>query len=447
MIVHENVISSIAPKWDNKEGMFQSPWANVIGNWCVKFYLKYGKAPGRAIEGLYEQWSRTADEDTAKLVEKFLEALSGEYVRRKKEINPDFLIDRAGEHFTKVKAKRLRDLLDGGLSNGELDDVLKEIRNFDRVELGAGAQVNLLLDKNEVTDALTDMQADILVKYPGALGRFYGDALSRDGLIAFLGPEKRGKTFALIDVAWTAMLQRRRVMFFEIGDMSKKQIIRRFASRAAMTPVRPGQVKFPVKLTVDGDTATVKFKERTFKHELTFPKAVEAFNRVQNEKVKSKESYFKLAVYPNSTIGMAGVRSEVQRAVRLGWVPDVIVIDYADLLAAPPGYTESRDQINASWKAMRGLSQEFHCLVVTATQANAAAYKADSLDMSNFSEDKRKFAHATGMIGLNQSDMEKKQNVLRYNWIVLRESGYSIGRFCYVAGCPELASPCVLSSM
>jgi hypothetical protein len=446
MVTHPVVLSSVAAKWDDKEGMFNSPWANVVAGWCVKFYEKYGKAPGKAVEGLYEAWSRRADEDTARIVEKFLAALSGEYVRRKKEINPEYLIDRAGQHFTQVRLSRLRDAIDGDITAGDLEDALKRVNSFDRLEMGQGATIDLLQDFDSWKEALADPDAEILVRYPGALGKFYGDALARDNFVAFLGPEKRGKTWALMDVAWRAMLQRRKVLFFEIGDLSKRQVMRRFGVKASGIPIRPGEFQFPVKLGSDSKSAVVKHKTRKFKEGLSFDKAVEALKRVALEQVKSKKPYFKLEVYPNNTIGMTGIRSSVQRLERSGWVPDVVVIDYADLLAAPPGYTESRDQINASWKAMRALSQEYHCLVLTATQANAASYKADSLDMSNFSEDKRKFAHVTGMVGLNQSDEEKEDNILRYNWLVLRESRFSMRKFVFVAGCPELASPCILSS-
>lgn len=447
MIVHPSVIAAIAPKWEGKEGLFKSRWANVVGKWAVDFYNKYGKPPAKAVEGLYEAWAKRADEDQVKLIGKFLEALSGEYVRRKKDINPQYLIDRAGEHFTTVKLGRLRDQIDGGISTGKLDDVLKEVDRFGKVDVGEGATMDLLQDLNDWKDSLTDIDADVLIRYPGALGKFYKDAFSRDSFVAFLGPEKRGKTMAMMDVAWTAMLQRRKVMFFEIGDMSKKQILRRFGARAAMHPVRSGPVKIPVKIYKEDDRYQVKFKTVDYKTGLDFAKVKQALDRVMLEQVRSKKPYFKLEVYPNNSIGMAGIKASVQRQERLGWVPDVVVIDYADLLAPPPGYTESRDQINASWKAMRALSQEYHCCLVTATQANAASYKSDSLDMSNFSEDKRKFAHVTGMVGLNQSDDEKDINLIRYNWLVLREDGYSVRNFVNVVGCPELAAPALLSRL
>jgi hypothetical protein len=73
---------------------------------------------------------------------------------------------------------------------------------------------------------------------------------------------------------------------------------------------------------------------------------------------------------------------------------------------------------------MRSLSQEKHCLVVTATQSDADSYKADLLDMKNFSESKSKYAHVTGMFGLNQRPNEKKIGLMRINEIVIREGEF-----------------------
>ena len=107
-----------------------------------------------------------------------------------------------------------------------------------------------------------------------------------------------------------------------------------------------------------------------------------------------------------------------------GFIPDVIVIDYADNLAPENTREEYRHQQNRTWKMLRGLSPERHCLVVTATQANTASYDQTTLTMKNFTEDKRKYAHVTGMFGLNQSTEEKRAGLMRLNSLVMREDEF-----------------------
>ena len=121
-------------------------------------------------------------------------------------------------------------------------------------------------------------------------------------------------------------------------------------------------------------------------------------------------------------------------------MPDVIIIDYADILAPEPntGQLNIRDQINSTWKALRRLSQEKHCLVIAPTQADAASYNQTLLDLRNFSEDKRKLSHVTGMLGLNQTKEEKGRGIMRLNWIVLREDNFQTDRCLYVGQCLTL---------
>lgn len=252
-------------------------------------------------------------------------------------------------------------------------------------------------------------------------------------------------SFWLLDVAWRGMLQGRKVAFIEVGDMTQNQIMLRFLTRASRRPLKPRTVKYPVSLVHDpNDTfAEVSHAVREFKRPLPLPKAQAACAAVLK---KGRENLLRLSVYPNNSINLNGIKALLETSIRDGWSPDVIVIDYADLIAPMPGYTESRDQINATWKGLRALSQSLHCCVVTATQAKATSYKAETMDMSDFSEDKRKMAHVTAMFGINQTSPEKKMGLQRLNPIVFREEDTSEEMCVHVAGCLSLANPAVCST-
>jgi len=94
---------------------------------------------------------------------------------------------------------------------------------------------------------------------------------------------------------------------------------------------------------------------------------------------------------------------------------------------------------------LRGLSQERHCLMVTATQASARAYGKDLIDMSDYSEDKRKYAHVTAMIGLNQTPDEKKVGIMRINMIVQREGEFFSERTVKIAQDLRIGRPLLFS--
>jgi hypothetical protein len=449
MITHDHVVARIAPKWD-KTGLFRNPWANVVGGWAVNFHNKYGKAPGRSVTGLFVSWSQKPESDqaTVKIVERYLGSLSDKFVRLKKEINPDYVIDRAGEHFNEVREAKFIDALQGDRDGGDSAAFHKRVDQFSRIEIGSGGLIDLFEDRVALNQSFVN-QSKVLVEYPGAAGEFFKKAFCRDRFIAFQAPDKTGKSFFLQDLAYRAVSQRRRVLYFEAGDLSRDQVIDRFKVRTARKPLDAKEVQWPTKIVVEGEekvaTPEITWERKKFTTGLSPLEAWKAFRLFKGDTVKSKDSYFKLSVHPNSSLGVSDIRSTVATLSRGGWVPDLVIVDYADILAPSPGYSESRDGINANWKKLRALSQEFHNLTVTATQTNAAAYKADVIDRSNFSEDKRKNAHVDGMVSINQKDEERDESICRLSWSVLRTAKFSSRRMLYVAQCLDLYQPIVRS--
>lgn len=120
-------------------------------------------------------------------------------------------------------------------------------------------------------------------------------------------------------------------------------------------------------------------------------------------------------------------------------------IDYADILAPVFPKEDKRDQINTTWQMMRRLSQEMHGLVVTATQADADSFNSDLQRRKNFSNDRRKYDHVTGMFALNQTDKEKGEGRMRLNWLQLRDGAFTETKCVHVAGCLAIADPWVCS--
>ena len=156
---------------------------------------------------------------------------------------------------------------------------------------------------------------------------------------------------------------------------------------------------------------------------LTFQEAVKA-GKEFNKRVLAGKS-FRLECYSRGAINVKGMRAVLSTwEANDGFVPDVVVIDYADNLGPEDGRKEFRHQQNESWGAMRALSQDFNCLVITATQADAASYNVETLNESNFSEDKRKYSHVTAIATLNQRPEEKRRGLLRVGQMFLREDDF-----------------------
>jgi replicative DNA helicase len=151
-----------------------------------------------------------------------------------------------------------------------------------------------------------------------------------------------------------------------------------------------------------------------------------------------------LSVHPSASVNVPKIEAILNGWERAGWVPDIIIIDYADLLA-PITAREQLHQIDETWAALRGLSQSRHCLVVTATQASAQSFRAETINETHFSGNKLKLAHVTGMVGISATPAERSIGISRLNWIVRREGEFDTDRVCHCAGCLAIANPAIKS--
>lgn len=443
-LVDKHVLGRVAAKWS--PSALPSKWANLVVGWAVDYYKEWKRAPAHDVQTQFDMWRPSAgDPATVELVGNFLQSISDDYRKLKEGINPAYVLDVADALMKRVQTVDLRDKLTAYVEADDIEKALSTVTAFRPTELNGTSWIDVRADEAAMVAAF-ERRSEVLIKYPGALERFFGRSLERDGFIAILAPEKRGKSYWLMDMAWRAVEQNRTVAYFEVGDMSRDQVLRRMGVRAARRPLEGNQYPFKIPTGIEPPpkrtgVASVGYEDEYHKKNLT---GLEAHAAVQKHLPPDK---FRLSVHPNSSISVYGIEAEIESWRRDGFAADCVFIDYADILAPLDRKAEVRDQINQTWKALRGMSQKYNCLVVTATQSDAESYDAHTLGRRHFSEDKRKYAHVTGMFGLNQSPKtEKEPGIYRLNWIVLRDGAFSENDFVYVAGNLALGQPAMVST-
>ena len=458
---------------------FQSPTAKLLAQWCVEFFEKYDRAPGRDIEGIYIQKVREGlKEEQAEWIEMVLEGLSQDY-ERADSFNADYLLDETKSYFRQRHLELFTKELKATIESGDVSKAEALAMGY-RPSLAEKGSYLDVFSQNAlvvVEDAFRERQKP-LIKFPKALGEFWNHELHRGAFVAFMGREKIGKTFWLIEMAMRAIRSGCNVVFFQAGDMTEKQQIRRIAIYLAGKSDReaycqemwvpevdcvknlldqcnkperePNEQVFERVADINYETliqaveshpnhvpcrncselvGTVWLKKRPATKPLTWVEGYKAMRRF-GRKYKRK---FRLCTYANETLSVTEIKNLLWKWEKEeGFVADVIVIDYADILAPCPDFRhlDFRNQQNRIWQRLRNLSEEKHVLVITATQAKATAYsKADGLlDLSDYSEDKRKYAHVTAMYGLNQSADEKQIGIMRINELLVRDSDFNSNR-------------------
>lgn len=459
MIVNDRALSRIATTWTRDK--FAAPWANLIGGWCVEYWKKYNRAPRKSIEALFGRWAeKNRDEASVKIVEKLLTHISNEYDYKSKSVHPDELVDRANAYFKEIRSERLIKSLEGDLEANDFEKFDQRLLAFQsRPDVMADSEdEDIFSNEDIVYSSFDNLEYMRLVRYPGALDKFFYNMLERGRFLAIQGAEKSGKSYWLEDIGIRGLQRRRRVGFFAIGDMTKLQMRWRMFERIALHPMWsnsggwPCKIKVPVRLVKPDYKAgeklpRVKYKTLTFKRPLDGSKSWKACQDIMSDWTRSKHSYFKMAWYPNFTASMSTVVDKIKMWQDQDFSPDIIILDYADLLAPTAGKQRTeREDTDINWKMMRAISQTNNCLFVTATQAKATAYKKRTQDRSDVGIDKRKQAHVDGMFAINFTDEEKELGVVRLNWLQKRHGFFTSKRQVYVGQCLSLAHPSVISA-
>lgn len=442
MIVSKSVLGPIAAKWE--PGLFPSRAGNLIGSWCVDYYGRYHKAPNRNITSYFDHWATTSDRDpeTVALIESLLGSLSDESERMRQELSPEYVVDLASKLFNKHKLGQLQQQIESTLKNGEVDKAEQLVSQFRHVEIGTGAGINVLTADAEFESAF-EQRADVLVQYPGDLGTFFGKTFARDTFVAFLAKEKGGKSRWIFDVAWRALEQKRNVAYFEMGDLSKAQILtQRIATRLTRRPLEACRYLYPIELNMQGVDGVPKHDYlRTYE-----PLAIEQERTARHAMARMiGPDRFKLSCHPAGVLSVPAAEEILNGWARDDWVPDLIAFDYLDLAAPVDRRADKLEQINDTWIRTRALSQQRHCCVVTATQCNREGFSSRILRREHVGGDHRKLAHVTAMFGVNQSGDEHELGVYRINPVVGRELDWAETRCCYTAACLAINDPAVLS--
>lgn len=421
------------------------PYFRRIAGWCVDYFKKYKTSPGKDIQTTFHSWEEgitNKEEITqADAIADLLESLSDQW-EDNDPLNVPYLLDQLRTYLERKSLKRLQDNLDFALHIGHEEDAKNAILNFKPIEVMSGMGIDPLRDKDTWARAFSISQ-EPLIEFPGDAGKFLNNSLVRDGLIGIQAPEKRGKTFWCIEFVVRALKERRKVAFFQVGDLSEHQVMIRLGMYFAQRPSKKqycGRIELPNKIKPpreEGEEIEVEHNVKNFDRPLTEQACLKAAQKLmKGYGLNPNKSYLKVSIHSNSSINIQGISSILDYWEMMeGFIPDIIVIDYADILAPENSRELPRDQVNSTWKAMRRLSQERHCLVIAPTQADAASYGQQTQSMKNFSEDKRKIAHVTGMLGLNQTDEEKEIGVMRLNWIALREGYFNSKKCLWVGQC------------
>lgn len=111
--------------------------------------------------------------------------------------------------------------------------------------------------------------------------------------------------------------------------------------------------------------------------------------------------------YPTNTASIFTIRSHIERLELKGFKPDVIVIDYADIMRSTRQFDSLRHELKLVYEELRGLAMEFSIPIWTASQSNKEGATAEVIDMTNMSEAYGKAMICDFIVSISRKTHEK----------------------------------------
>ncbi|MEO9387224.1 DnaB-like helicase C-terminal domain-containing protein [Chromobacterium phragmitis] len=356
---------------------FEDPCDAVLANMAIRYYKVYRKSPDRSIQAILLK----EDIDKKIIRKEFVP----EVIERLKKLNAidisdrDFVVDNVAQFarcqamtkaiessihkldkrdFAGIEKEVQRALNVGANSEGAGYDFFEEIENrtTERKDRAAGK----ILDTGVTTG------------YAALDDRLYQKGWGRQELAVLMGPAKAGKTTAMINFAKNACGAGYNVLYVTL-EVAAKIIAARLDASITRTPMMALGTKI-----MDIDT-----KIRAF---------------------RKKAGLFKIHEYPTGTLKVSELRRLILQYRSQGIKFDLIVIDYADLMA-PEVFTQNPIENSKSiYVNLRGMAQIEDVAILTATQTNREGAKAGVVTMTHVAEDFNKIRIADVVISLNRNE-------------------------------------------
>jgi replicative DNA helicase len=223
-----------------------------------------------------------------------------------------------------------------------------------------------------------------------------GGGLAGGELGVILSPTGGGKSMMLVKFTCTAVLAGKTVIYYS----------------------------FELQESVIGNRIDSCLTEIPLKDVLEFPDII----REVATEIKQKGGNLIIKEFPTGSASVNTLKTHLKVMEREGIIPDLIVIDYADIMKASSSFSEKRFALTSIYEGLRGMAMEMNVPIWTASQAGRAAINKDAFSLDAISESLGKAQTADVILGIARPDEDKK--IKKANMMVLKnrngEDGYAL---------------------
>ncbi|RLA00039.1 MAG: hypothetical protein DRQ42_06435 [Gammaproteobacteria bacterium] len=492
MIVSEKYLQTVSPQIDLS--YFQNSFTRKVAEWCLDFYYTYRTAPFNDIKAIFERESARMKEEEASIIQTMLEEISDNF-EIDKGINVEFLVDRTLLFFKKRELEITAGNIQILLEKNAIDQAEDEVINFRKISKITSGWVDPF-DEEQIETTMS-AQEDPLLILPGPLGSFLGP-MHKAWLVGLTGPYKRGKTWLAGEIYTLAGLSKIRVVFISL-EMPAWEVNLRIYKRLTGMADRAGNFLIPCFDCLRNQFGTCNKPYRTNTYflmnegdDIPSPQSFDEFIELQyrpctyckdnyNPRSRIKEvreliqeyslatwftwkrseainrfeikdkvdvikrmygDYFRVKAYPRFSACVSDIIRDLDILEQTdNFVPELIVVDYADILKSDRNSLDGYHKEDDVWMNLARLAGERKALVIAPTQATGDALEVENVTQKHTARWKGKLGHVDVMLSLNQTDAEKLRGVMRIGMMAHRHQNFQQYKTCTVLQQIDIGQP------
>jgi len=406
---------------------FTSRLTEDIISICFDYYERFREAPKNHFHDAVVRLLEDKPDDDKKEYVKYIERLIQLH-----QPNKSYVLNRVND-FIKVREREIALVEAADLVAeeriDEADNLLYKVLQSGIQEEDAGLDYlrNLSNVENQPEESI------MIPTGMSALDRLI-EGYRRGQFVVILGGYKAGKTWCLMHLARAGLLYGMNVLHISL-EMSLRVMETRydmmFSARGTRNiGERVRYKKFDRKLRkIVQRNATIKSV-----HD------IDTIARARRRMLRFGGS-LRMKKYPMGGCSPA----EVERFINYletyeGFSPDILIIDYLDIMDLGGTRRELRHQLNDSYIWAKGLADRRNILVATVSQITRSALKKRHISPKDVAEDIRKVGNVDLMLAIGRSDDDVKNNLAGMSVVANREGRqdcscifspcYDIGQFC-----------------
>lgn len=128
------------------------------------------------------------------------------------------------------------------------------------------------------------------------------------------------------------------------------------------------------------------------------------------KQIKDVEGKLIVKEYPTKTASTNTLRAHLTKLIQSGTKPDMIIVDYADLMRTTTQRKEKREELESIYEELRAIMQEHNVVGWTASQTNRTGLESEIITMQSISEAFNKCFVADFIFSVSRTTEDKQTN-------------------------------------